>query len=122
MFPYPPGIRWDEPWLPSFTVPYGITRDYFYSGHTGLMLFCNFWWDYLGIKWLYYPSVLLTPLVILVLLSARVHYSIDIIAAIIFTLWLEKYTRRYVFLFDRFWSFIFRSLQAVLNKIRLHFP
>jgi hypothetical protein len=86
-FPYPPGIRWDAPFIPSFTVPYGITRDYFYSGHTGLMLFCTFWWQKLGYTWLYRFSLTLTPFVVLVLLSTRVHYSIDIIAAIIFTFW-----------------------------------
>lgn len=87
-FPYPPHIIWDAPVIPSLTVPYGITRDYFYSGHTGLMLFCTFWWKHLGYNFLYFPSLALTPVVILVLLSTRVHYSIDIVAAVIFTFWI----------------------------------
>lgn len=105
-FPYPPYIRWDAPVVPTFTVTYGITRDYFYSGHTGLMLFSTFEWKRVGMTWLYYPNLVLTPFVVMVLLSARVHYTIDIVAACIFTFWLERNVSKHVVLFDRLWTFI----------------
>jgi len=42
--PYPPGIISYQPVVPCFSVPYGITRDFFYSGHTGLMVYSYFLW------------------------------------------------------------------------------
>lgn len=39
-------VYWDEPGFPpSIGVPYGITSDYFYSGHTGMMLFSLLFWS-----------------------------------------------------------------------------
>ena len=117
-FPYPPHIIWDAPIIPSLTVPYGITRDYFYSGHTGLMLFCSYLWKNLGYKALYWPSLVLTPVVILVLLSTRVHYSIDIVAAIVFTFWIEGHLLKYVIVLDKFFSFAFGLLERAFHWIR----
>ena len=105
-FPYPLHYRWDAPIVPSLTVPYGVTRDYFYSGHTGVMLFSTIWWRKLGYKWLFMLNVAMTPFVILVLLSTRVHYSIDVIAAVIMTLWLNVNILRYVVYFDKLWTSI----------------
>jgi hypothetical protein len=117
-FPYPPHIVWTAPVLPSFTVPYGISRDYFYSGHTGLMLFCTFLWKHLDYKVLYWTSLVLTPIVILVLLSTRVHYSIDIVAAMVFTFWIEEHLLKYVVFFDRLFSLVLQLLEKAFNCIR----
>ena len=74
------------------------------------MLFSTFWWKHIGYTKLYLLSLSLTPLVILVLLSTRVHYSIDIIAAAIFIFWLEREAVKKVKYFDRAWSVFFLVL------------
>ena len=103
------------------TVPYGVTRDYFYSGHTGIMLFSTIFWKDLGYTKFYYMNILLTPFVITVLLSTRVHYSIDVIAAIVFTLWINVFLAKYVYYFDKLWSNIFLVIEKIMSKIRTFF-
>lgn len=71
----------------------------------------------MDIKWLYYPNLVLTPFVVVVLLSTRVHYSIDIMAAVIFTLWLRGHVLSYVALYDRFWSALLVWLVSVISRI-----
>jgi hypothetical protein len=54
------------------------------------MLFCTMEWWRLDYRSFFVSSLILTPQVIIVLLATRVHYSIDIIAAIIFIFWLQR--------------------------------
>ncbi len=109
---------WTAPSFISFTVPYGITRDFFYSGHTGMMFFCSLWWKQLGHQWIFRISLLLTIFVVLVLLSTRVHYSIDIIGGVFFTLWIRRFLLPHVKYFDLFWSTLFNLLFKMLRYIK----
>ena len=81
------------------------------------MVFSIFWWQHLNCKWPYRINILLTPFVIMVLLSTRVHYSIDVIAAVIFTLWLRVHIPKYVIYFDKFWTCIVLSVSEVLKRM-----
>jgi hypothetical protein len=36
-FPFPKDIVWHSIEIPAVTVPYGHTRDFYYSGHTGTL-------------------------------------------------------------------------------------
>ena len=83
------------------------------------MLFSIFWWKHLGYTCLYWSNLVLGPFVILVLLSTRVHYCIDIVAAMIVTFWLETHVLvQYIGYFDSFWSHAFDFLRRVLVKSR----
>lgn len=78
ILPYPPGMIWIHPVVPSITVPYGVTSDFMPSGHVG---FCAIgaaefykrrWYILMVIAWfvLIYECF--------VMLGARGHYSIDL--------------------------------------------
>lgn len=82
------------------------------------MLFSTFWCKHLGFNTFYQINIVLTPIVILTLLSTRVHYSIDIIAACIFTFWLEKEALKKVYLFDKFWSLIYLAVEEIIKYLR----
>lgn len=41
IFGMPEGLIWDYPGLPSLTITYMRTSDFFYSGHVGVILFCT---------------------------------------------------------------------------------
>ena len=55
--PYPEGIYWADQGVPSLGVPYGITRDFFYSGHTGFMVFSVGLWSATRFKMMKYFMV-----------------------------------------------------------------
>lgn len=38
LFRFPIGGTWDLPYLPSLMVPYGLTADFYFSGHCGFMV------------------------------------------------------------------------------------
>jgi len=78
VLPYPDGMIWIFPVAPSFTVPFGVTSDFMPSGHVGFCAIAaaEFWKR----KW--YVLVVVSWLIgiyeIIVMLSARGHYFIDL--------------------------------------------
>lgn len=63
-------------------------------------------------------SLVMTVYVVLVLLATRVHYSIDIVGAVVFTLWMEVYIGRYVKYFDMFFSCIFEGMERIAGYMK----
>jgi hypothetical protein len=53
-----------------------------------------------------------------VLLTTGVHYSIDIVGAVAFTLWMDVYIGRYVKYFDMFFSCIFEGMERIAGYMR----
>jgi hypothetical protein len=102
-------------------VPYGITRDFFYSGHSGLMVICILFWRRLGYRRLEFVTVGFAFHVVLVLLSTRVHYSIDVVAAVVVALWMDVYVGRYVRYFDMMFSWVIERMEGMGNYIRRRF-
>lgn len=117
--PYPPRTIWNAPPFPSLFVPYGITRDFFYSGHTGLMLFCILWWHKLKYQSLKWMSIIGLAQVIVVLIGTRVHYTIDILGAIIFANWLNWILRFNIIYFDQCFSAILRFIFWSFNSVKV---
>ncbi len=62
-----------------------ITKDLFFSGHTATMIFVSYFLEGPKQKKI---AIILTSLLIILLLIQHIHYSIDIIGAILFT-WLS---------------------------------
>lgn len=86
-------------------MPYGITSDYFYSGHTGMMLFSLlFWSEKRETRLLKYLSMVGFPYIIVLVLSSRVHYTADVFAAIFFCLWIYRFVRKNLGELDKFFS------------------
>jgi hypothetical protein len=80
VLPYPQGMIWLFPVAPSLVVPYGISSDFFWSGHVGFCIiaasefFQKKWYIGMVLAWLVaiYESI--------VMLSNRNHYTIDLFA------------------------------------------
>lgn len=47
---FPSGYFWNDPGFPSLVVPYGLTSDFFYSGHCGFLNLCALEWLRIGFK------------------------------------------------------------------------
>ena len=87
----PQGFYWEYPGFYSLTVPYGWTNDFFFSGHIGACALCmlEFWPS----KWrmesrskciMWGISLLSLFAQIFVMLVTRGHYTIDLIAGLVF--------------------------------------
>ncbi|OYV05608.1 MAG: hypothetical protein CFE26_10710 [Verrucomicrobiales bacterium VVV1] len=78
--PPPPGIIWRDPGFPTLLVTYGVSNDFFFSGHTALVVLgaieiCNVapWW--LGLL-----AILIAVGEALLVLVLRAHYTLDVVA------------------------------------------
>lgn len=82
--PFDDYIVWHSPGFLSFTVPYDRTRDFFFSGHTSSLSIVMLEMFYLG----WYPVGIFFFLCLIfmmnMLIITRVHYSIDVMAGLIF--------------------------------------
>lgn len=84
MFRFPEGGIWDYPGVPSLTVPYGLTSDFYFSGHCGFVTLVLLEHLKLGNKKTAILLSFLIPYLALVLISTRIHYTIDIPIGILF--------------------------------------
>jgi uncharacterized membrane protein YccC len=66
-------------------VPYDRTRDFYFSGHTGIALIITL--EMFRLKqpfWVKFYCFLMVGYLMTMLIASRVHYTIDIIGGIIF--------------------------------------
>ena len=70
------GYYWDSPGIPSLVVPYGVTSDFYYSGHTGFMVLIALSLNMYGFKTFSIVSLGFMVFVVQILLIYRGHYSI----------------------------------------------
>ena len=115
--PYPEGIYWADQGVPSLGVPYGITRDFFYSGHTGFMVFSVGLWSTTRFKMMKYFMVAGLAQVIWLLLITRVHYTIDIVAGWIFSEWFSLIILSNLLHVDRFITTIIEGVVWVCTEL-----
>jgi len=81
--PTPPGAIWRYPGFPSLLVTYGVSNDYFFSGHTAIAVLgaCELarlrsrWWTLAGIA-----IVMFEAATVLIL---RAHYTMDVFTGLI---------------------------------------
>jgi hypothetical protein len=117
--PYPKGFIFESPGIPSFAVPYGVARDFFYSGHTGFMTFCCSLWSSTPSKFMKYFMVIGTIQVIAMLLITRVHYSIDIFAGFLFSRWFTMIITGNQLIIDKVFTAIVQAItQTVMRAYR----
>lgn len=96
LFKNPKGSVWDDPGIPSLTVPYGIICDYYFSGHCGFVTMMALENYKLGNPKNAIALALLLPYLAFVLLAARVHYSIDIPIGVMFGVYCHYMAHTYV--------------------------
>ena len=105
--PVPPHAVWHYPGVPSLLVTYGVTTDYFFSGHTAIAVFGATEMSRVGKRWLTVLGVAIVVFEVASVLILRAHYTMDVFTGIIAALWVAEICNR-----------ISPSLDARMNKQR----
>ena len=79
----PQGFLWSNPGIPSITVPYHDTNDFFFSGHVGSsMLYLHEFYAQGSSLWILCLCILINMWFLLTVL--RTHYIIDLVCGLMF--------------------------------------
>jgi len=81
--PAPPGEIWHFPGFPSLLVTYGVTNDFFFSGHTAVAVLGAGELIRCGRRWLKGLAVLIALFEVTTVLILRAHYTIDVFAGVV---------------------------------------
>jgi PAP2 superfamily C-terminal len=81
--PAPPNAIWRYPGFPSLLVTYGVSNDYFFSGHTAIAVLAVIEIVRLGRRWLTTLGVLIALFEIATVLILRAHYTMDVFTGIV---------------------------------------
>jgi hypothetical protein len=105
--PVPSHAVWHYPGVPSLLVTYGVTTDYFFSGHTAITVFGATEMARVGKRWLAPLGLAIVLFEVATVLILRAHYTMDVFTGIIAALWVAEICNR-----------ISPSLDALVNKLR----
>lgn len=83
-------MAWRSPGFFSAVVPYDHTRDFFNSGHTGGLLVCVVEMFTLRYTKLGIFGVLSLLYMMNMLVTTKVHYVIDVIGGLIYSIWFYR--------------------------------
>jgi hypothetical protein len=81
--PAPPNAIWHYPGFPSLLVTYGVSNDYFFSGHTAIAVLAVTEIARMGRRWLTALGVLIVLFEITTVLILRAHYTMDVFTGIV---------------------------------------
>ena len=98
----PNNLIWDFPGLWSFSVSYHQTTVFFFSGHVGINLISSIELDRLGFKKISFISFMGVFIQILVMISVRGHFIIDLIAGLLaahYCIFITEYIQIYINLY-----------------------
>ncbi len=87
VLPTPPNMIWHYPGFPSLLVTYGVSNDYFFSGHTGIAVFAALELARFRRSWLTALAVLVVVFEIVTVLALRAHYTMDVFTGLVAALW-----------------------------------
>ncbi|MGB1707768.1 MAG: phosphatase PAP2-related protein [Rubripirellula sp.] len=76
----PPGMLWRDPGFPSLLVTYGVTTDFFFSGHTGLAVLGAVELARVGGRRWVILGVSIVVFEVMTVLVLRAHYTMDVFA------------------------------------------
>ena len=79
--PQPANMIWHYPGFPSLLVTYGVSNDFFFSGHTSVAVYGAFEISRLGRKWLTIAAIFIVLFEMITVLTLRAHYTMDVFAA-----------------------------------------
>ena len=78
--PPPPGIIWRDPGVPSLLVTYGVSNDFFFSGHTALAVLGAIEIGGIAPTWLGCLAAAVAMGEVVIVLVLRAHYTLDVVA------------------------------------------
>jgi len=81
--PAPPNAIWHYPGFPSLLVTYGVSNDYFFSGHTAIAVLGATELARLGRRWLTALGVGIVIFEVFTVLILRAHYTMDVFTGLI---------------------------------------
>jgi len=81
--PAPPNAIWHYPGFPSLLVTYGVSNDYFFSGHTAIAVLAVTEIAHAGRRWLTALGVLIAVFEVVTVLILRAHYTMDVFTGIV---------------------------------------
>jgi hypothetical protein len=85
--PPPEGIIWPDSWrdlgFPSLVVTYGVSNDFFFSGHTAIAVLGAVELARLGRRWLVPVAAAVVVFEAVTVLVLRVHWTMDVFAGIV---------------------------------------
>jgi hypothetical protein len=81
--PPPPNTIWHYPGFPSLLVTYGVSNDYFFSGHTAIAVLGATEMARLGRRWLTALGVGIVIFEVLTVLVLRAHYTMDVFTGLV---------------------------------------
>jgi len=95
--PIPEHAIWHYPGFPSLLVTYGVSNDYFFSGHTAIAVLGATELARDGSGWVIAAAVLIAFLEAATVLALRAHYTMDVftgaLAALLVASWVGKISR-----------------------------
>ena len=109
---------WDSPGFPSIAVPYDHTRDFFYSGHTGILFLFVIELRTARFYKTSYICAISLIYTMFILAGTRVHYSIDIAAALLYAGFFDYLTKLYVVTIDKVFSFPYYLGNLLVQKVK----
>ena len=107
VLPAPPHAVWHYPGVPSLLVTYGVSTDYFFSGHTAIAVLGATELARFEKPWLTVLGVAIVLFEVVTVLVLRAHYTMDVFTGIIAALWVAQLCAK-----------ISPSLDTLLNKKR----
>jgi len=81
--PAPSNAIWHYPGFPSLLVTYGVSNDYFFSGHTAIAVLAVTEITRFGKRWHTAAGVLIAIFEITTVLILRAHYTMDVFTGIV---------------------------------------
>jgi len=81
--PAPPNAIWHYPGFPSLLVTYGVSNDYFFSGHTAIAVLGATELARLGRRWLTALGIGIVGFEVLTVLILRAHYTMDVFTGLV---------------------------------------
>lgn len=80
--PPPPGIIWRNPGFPALLVTYDVGNDFFFSGHTALVVLAAIEAAHLAPPWFAVIVAVIAVGEMITVLVLRAHYTMDVIAGV----------------------------------------
>ena len=99
--PAPPNAIWHYPGFPSLLVTYGVSNDYFFSGHTAIAVLGATELARLGKRWLAAVGVLIVVFEMATVLVLRAHYTMDVFTGLVTGLYAAYLAGRFLFSLTR---------------------
>ena len=109
---------WHSPGFFSLTVPYELTRDFFYSGHTGSLCVIVLEMFYINYRIMFCIGFLCLIFMMNMLIITRVHYTIDVMAGLIFAFFYHKLASKFVKYIDMLFTIPFYIVGLIITKCK----